>query len=332
MASGVRVSIGLPVFNGENYLSESIVSVLRQTYKDFELIICDNSSTDRTAEICQRYASEDSRVRYYRNPRNLGASPNYNRTFDLSSGEYFKWMAHDDVIVPEYLERCVAALDHEPDAVLAQPLVGVIDARGDILSIHDNDLQRASSPRVSERFAHLVKLPRHNWEVFGLIRREVLARTALHAPYSWSDVALTVELALQGRFTLVPEPLFFNRDHAERFSHAVLVDREKCWQWWCNTGQAAGFAQLCPTWQLQADYARVIRLHAPGRGTRLRLYLRLLRHVFERYTLSRLVIEPITAVDPRVLAAGRRIKRLLRSRKAPGLNAMEAGVGPEARK
>ncbi len=88
--------------------------------------------------------------------------------------------------------------------MLAQPLVAVIDAKGDVLSIHDNDLQRASSPRVSERFAHLVRLPRHNWEVFGLIRREVVARTALHAPYSCSDVALTIELALQGRFTLVP--------------------------------------------------------------------------------------------------------------------------------
>lgn len=325
-----RVSIGLPVFNGENYLQEAIRSILNQTYNDFELIICDNSSTDRTEEICRRYASEDGRVRYHRNPRNLGASPNYNRVFDLSSGEYFKWMAHDDVIAPEYLERCVAALDREPDAVLAQPLVGVIDAKGDVLSIHDNDLQRASSARVSERFAHLVRLPRHNWEVFGLIRREVVARTALHAPYSCSDVALTIELALQGRFTLVPEPLFFNRDHAERFSHAALVDREKCWQWWCNTGQAAGFAQLCPIWQLQADTIRIIRKHTPSVWTRSRLYLGLLRHVLERHTLSRLFIEPITAVDPRLLTTGRRIKRLLRSRKAPGLGAEEVGASPEA--
>ena len=241
-------------------------------------------------------------------------------------------MAHDDVIAPEYLERCVAALDREPDAVLAQPLVGVIDAKGNVLSIHDNGLKRASSPRVSERFAHLVKLPRHNWEVFGLTRREVLARTALHAPYSWSDLALTIELALQGRFVLVPEPLFFNRDHPERFSQAVVVDREKCWQWWCNSGETARFSQLCPTWQLQTDYARIIRRHVPHPWTRLRLYLGLLSHVLERNTLSRLIIEPITAIDPRILAAGRRIKRLLHFRKTSGFGATEVGVSPEARK
>ena len=326
-----KVSIGLPVFNGENYLEKAIDSILSQTYRDFELIICDNASTDRTQEICRRYAAADDRVRYYRNPRNLGASPNYNRTFELSSGEYFKWMAHDDIIAPTYLERCVAALDREPDAVLAQPLVGMIDAKGDVLSIH-NGLQRAASPQVSERFAHLIKLPRDNWEVFGLIRREVLAQTALHAPYSWSDVALTVEVALLGRFTLVPEPLFFNRDHDERFSRTALFDRAKCWQWWTNSEQAASFVQLCPTWQLHTDHIRIIRKHVPSLWGRSRLYLVLLGQVCQRFTLSRLIIEPITAVAPGVLTAGRWVKRLLRSRKPSGFQAEEAGARPEVRK
>ncbi len=93
MTSGApRVSIGLPVFNGERYLARAIDSILAQDFRDLELVVCDNASTDRTAEICAAYARRDPRVRYHRNPRNLGAGPNYDRCFHLARGEYFKWI------------------------------------------------------------------------------------------------------------------------------------------------------------------------------------------------------------------------------------------------
>lgn len=325
-----RVSIGLPVYNGENYLSDAINSVLVQTYTDFELIICDNGSTDRTEGICRRYADADPRIRYHRNPRNLGASTNFRQTFELSTGEYFRWLAHDDVLAPEYLERCVAALDREPDAVLAQPRVGVIDAKGRVVAVHDNN-PRASSPRLSERFALLVRPPRNYWEAFGLIRREVLAKTDLLAPFSCSDVVLCIELGLLGRFVLIPDPLFLNRHHPERFSQAVLVDRTAAWRWW-NSSARARLIDLCPTWQIQMHSLRAIRKHVSNRWERYSLYLTLLRHVLTRYTLSRLVIEPVTAADPRILLAGRRVKRWLQARKAPSLGAAGVGSGPEVQK
>jgi glycosyltransferase involved in cell wall biosynthesis len=326
-----RVSIGVPVYNGENYLAEAIDSVLAQTYTDFELIICDNASTDRTEEICRRYADADSRIRYYRNPRNLGASANFGLTFELATGEYFRWLAHDDVLMPEYLERCVAALDREPGAILAQPLVGIIDAKGAIRSVHDNDLQRATSSRVSERFAVLVKHPRYCWETFGLIRREILAKTALLAPFSCSDVVLCIELGLLGRFALVPELLFLNRHHAERFSQSVLTDRAACWRWWNSSGRPR-LLDLCPTWQIQMNSLRVIRKHVSHRRERGRLYLGLLRQILTRHTLSRLIIEPVTAADPRIQPLGRRVKRWLRTRKVPDFGTAGVGPGPEAPK
>ena len=98
-----RVSIGLPVYNGENFLEFALDSILGQTFQDFELIISDNASTDATESICRRYAAKDSRIRYYRNPNNQGAAQNYNRVFALARGEYFKWAAHDDVCKPNYL-------------------------------------------------------------------------------------------------------------------------------------------------------------------------------------------------------------------------------------
>lgn len=326
-----RVSIGLPVYNGENYLAEAINSVLAQTYTDFELIICDNGSTDRTEEICRHYADVDPRVRYHRNPKNLGASANFRRAFELATGELFRWLAHDDALAPEYLDRCVAALDRQPDAILAQPLVGIIDAKGVVKSVGDDGLQQASSPRVSERFAVLVRYPRRYWEVFALIRRDVLAKTGLLAPFTCSDVVLGFELGLLGRFALVPEPLFLNRHHPDRFSQAVLVDRTASLRWWNNSDRIR-LIDLCPTWQIQLHSLRAIRKHVAKRWERYRLYLMLLRHVLTRYTLSRLIIEPVTAADPRVLVAGRRVKRWLQASKAVGAGATRVGSDPEVQK
>ena len=104
-----RVSIGLPVFNGENFLESAIRSVLEQSFDDLELVISDNASTDRTETIARDFAASDRRVRYHRNARNLGAAPNYNRTVELATGALFKWLSHDDRLLPGYLEATVAA-------------------------------------------------------------------------------------------------------------------------------------------------------------------------------------------------------------------------------
>src|SRR5580704_17148522 len=101
MSSSPRVSLALPVYNGEEFLHQAIDSLLQQTFDDFELIVSDNASTDRTAEICAEYVARDSRIRYYRNSENIGVVRNYNRSFQLAQGEYFRWNAADDVSAPE---------------------------------------------------------------------------------------------------------------------------------------------------------------------------------------------------------------------------------------
>src|SRR3989449_9323369 len=116
-----RVSMAVPVYNGERYLGEALDSLLAQTYHDFELIICDNASTDGTGEIARSYASMDERVRDVRNERNLGLAGNVKRAFQLSSGEYFRWHAADDGGAPQCLARCVAVADRHPAAVRAYP-------------------------------------------------------------------------------------------------------------------------------------------------------------------------------------------------------------------
>ena len=126
MNSVPRLSIGLPVYNGENYLAESLDALLGQTYEDFELIISDNASTDGTADICRRYAKQDSRIRYIRQPRNIGCAPNHN-TGRYARGELFKWASDDDLYARDLIERA-SRRSTSTRVVLAHRWTAMIDS------------------------------------------------------------------------------------------------------------------------------------------------------------------------------------------------------------
>src|SRR5947207_10432807 len=109
-----KVSIGLPVFNGEKFLAGALNGLLQQEFEDFELIISDNASTDSTEAICRDFATKDRRIRYQRNKTNIGASGNYNRVFELARGDFFKWASHDDECHPSLVRRCLETFDDAP--------------------------------------------------------------------------------------------------------------------------------------------------------------------------------------------------------------------------
>ena len=218
-----RVSIGLPVYNGERFLQKSVDSILGQTYEDFELIICDNASTDRTEHICRDYVCRDSRVKYFRNTHNVGAAANFCRVFNLSSGQYFKWMADDDMMEPQCLVRCVERLDRDPDVVLVYPKVTVIDEAGEIVgkNIYRYDRIDLRSAETIERFRQmLLYLPTISI-IFGMIRSRALRRTSLLRPFVGADFCLLVELVLLGKFDGVGEHLVRGRWHKESYGCKV---------------------------------------------------------------------------------------------------------------
>ncbi len=212
MTRNPRVSVGLVVYNGERYLAEALDSLLAQTFEDFELIICDNASTDRTEEIGRVYAARDRRVRYARNPSNLGAPRNHRRALALSRGQYFRWAAADDLLAPEYLARCVEVLDREPAVVLAYPKTRFIDEHGRVMSDHDDNLH-LQSPRPSERFRQVMERLAYCHAVYGLMRADVLKRTGPFGCFVAADIVLLAELSLNGTFWEVPEFLFSRRFH-----------------------------------------------------------------------------------------------------------------------
>lgn len=211
-----RVSIGLPVFNGEKYLPNALESLLSQEYEDFELVISDNASTDETGQICENYARRDRRIRYSRNQCNIGLAPNHNLVFTLSRGEFFKWAAHDDEYPPQMLRRYVNAFDAAPASVsVVYSQCERIDELGNPLGTDSDHVDRRD-PRPAARLARLLShIGVYNC-TYGLIRSLMLRKTRLHGSFPIADRVLFSELAMLGEFVEISEPLLRLRIHDER--------------------------------------------------------------------------------------------------------------------
>ncbi|MGO9160435.1 MAG: glycosyltransferase family 2 protein [Streptosporangiaceae bacterium] len=221
-----RLSVGLPVYNGEKYLAEAIEALLGQTYEDFELIISDNASTDGTADICRRYQKQDSRIRYYRQSRNVGLAPNHNFVVDQARGELVKWASNDDLYARDLLRRCVQALDEYPRVVLAHSWTAMIDSSGAVTRAMEYPLATASL-RAPERFRSML-FDSGGDDDGGVMRKEVLRRTAMKESYHHADRTIIAELGLHGPFYQVPDWLYFRRDHPDRAERACPTVRSRC--------------------------------------------------------------------------------------------------------
>ncbi len=209
------VSIGLPVYNGEPYLRDAIQSILSQSYPNIELIICDNASTDGTQEICSAIAATQPHVRYHRNQDNMGAAYNYNLTFSLSHGIFFKWASADDLISPLFIESCLEELQKKPNAVLCYPKTTMIDENGKFIEAYADlmDLQDQKVFTRYQKFYQRLKISEKCNAIFGLIRSSSLKKTRLIDHFVNSDTVLLSELVLLGQIVEVGKPLFFRRIH-----------------------------------------------------------------------------------------------------------------------
>jgi glycosyltransferase involved in cell wall biosynthesis len=208
-----KVSIGLAVYNGERYIEQTIQSILSQTFRDFELVISDNASTDQTGAICQKFSEQDSRIRYSRNESNIGGANNENLTFTLARGMYFRWAAHDDICAPQLLEKLVEVLENDPSIILVHSRIMKIDENGRPLGVLDQNKATADTP--SARFCDLTGLDHDCEATYGLIRSEIMAQTGLERNYTDSDRSFLAHLSLFGKFHQVPEVLFYKRIHPD---------------------------------------------------------------------------------------------------------------------
>ena len=251
-----KVSVGLPVYNGADYVAEAIESILNQSLQDFELLIQDNASTDATEDICRAYAVSDPRVSYVRNPGNVGAAANYNLVFERARGRYFKWAAHDDVCAPDFLEQCVEIMDRDGAVVLCCGQTQLINDDGSPVSYdwkqkcyvtrHGERVgqidpeHRAEGARPARRFWDVLVRTMRTFEIFGVIRSDILRRTRLHGGYYGSDKVLLAELSLLGRFHLLPQILLYRRCHRDQSSNLALTQKSG----WIGGGKREGWLTL----------------------------------------------------------------------------------------
>ena len=250
------VSIGVPVYNADQFLAQALEAIVRQTYRDLEIIICDNASTDSTQAICEMFAARDDRIRYVRHPVNLGAPDNFNRSFTLSSRRFFKWAAHDDLIAPAFVERCLAALDEAPDAALAFTRIASIGDDARQVELLPPVLPQLAGQRPDRRLAQVATVRHGGFHLWGLMRADLLAETGLHGRYPGGDKVLLAEMALRGRFVVVDEPLFMLRQHAGRSVKAMpSVYLRAAWH---DPSRSPRF--LFPHWRVLGGYARAVRL------------------------------------------------------------------------
>lgn len=233
----------MPAYNSAAWIGAAIESILAQTFRDFELIISDNASTDATVEVCNRYARADSRIRVLREPVNFGANRNYLKVFRAARGGYFKWASSNDICAPTFVERCVARLDADSSVVLASPRSVLFEREPADGQPYGHDLELLDSD-ASVRFIQLFSTLELNNVLNGVIRRDALLQAASLGRYTGADVVLMGELALLGKFVLVDERLFFrrmSRDAATRLmskreaeSRIVPTARAPLkWQEWC---------------------------------------------------------------------------------------------------
>lgn len=233
-----KVSIGLPVYNGANYLDEAIASVVAQTENDWELIIGDNASDDITPDIASTWAKRDDRIRYLRHPENRGAAFNYNSVLEGAVGSYLKWMAHDDLCGPGFLSVCTPYLDSDPSIAMAYPSPVDIDAHGAVLGPRDAGLDFGQD-QPCQRFRATTNQAHAVLAVFGVFRRELFDAGVRHGDYPGADRVLLMEMAMFGRIVEVPDQEYFHREHDERYSqrfkNATFEEQAE----WFRTGGSA---------------------------------------------------------------------------------------------
>ncbi len=290
------MSIGLPVYNGERFLREALDGLLAQTFGDFELIVADNASTDGTEAICREYAAADPRIRYVRNPTNIGSLPNFNLTFAYARGRFFKWAADDDVVQPEFVGRCLELLERQPDVVLCHSHTRIIDTNGAVLGDNAYPSGHAGSVHPSCRFDDVLAEDRWCFELFGVIRADTLRTTNLLAGHVGSDRGLLAELALRGRFAILPEYLFLSRDHPRRAVRRFPAHHLRA----AFENPALAGRRVLPHWRILGEYAQIVQRAGLPASERTRCYLALARWLGRDSNWARLAVDPVIAVAPSI--------------------------------
>ena len=193
------VTIGVPAYNEEKYIGEALESLLRQTYPNIEIIVGDNGSVDRTGDIVREFAAKDPRVIHVRHVRNIGQNANFNHLPRVANGTYFAWASAHDFMDADFVEKCVAALEADPEAVLACPKTIYLDEQGNKTGQKIRTPFDVRGKPPAKRFRMTM------WRVdcnivYGMFRLDAMRATHLFQLVPAADRVMLSELAVKGTF------------------------------------------------------------------------------------------------------------------------------------
>jgi len=262
-----KITVGIPVFNGEKSIRRSLDSVLSQTFLDFELVISDNASTDSTSLICQEYKKNDKRIRYIRNEKNIGGIANFKLLLDESKTEYFVWLAADDYWDPTFLEKNLPVLEKNLNIICSASQVKYFGNNMDYWkkrSIHGpfrifrkiikrfQNLQNyPTSGTFESKFRYYLKLRGHHHILFGMYRTEQLKKIFV-TDISNFDLAIMLNALRFGDFYVIDDVLmhrydggvssqgFFAWKESQKLSFLKSLSLQRPFTKWCfrNFGYA----------------------------------------------------------------------------------------------
>lgn len=274
------VCIGMPVYNEASFVASALDSLLAQTYRNFELLIVDNASTDGTSEICRRYAERHPRIRYVRNDTNIGAAANFVRASDLCRGRYFLWAGGHDLWDRELVERSVAVLEDRPEAVIAIAECRWIGRDGEPVPRRSGHTDTSGMSAV-ERFFTVLWGNMH--PILGMIRCDALSQTKGMQRCLGADLVLLSELALHGDFVFVPGTCWYRREVRPHETYSAMMRRYRS----AHYGLASGLTARMPLLSLGARLLGIIWNAPLSLSARLTVFAGLAAMMPARYVGAR---------------------------------------------
>ncbi len=219
-----KISIGLPVYNGEKFIEKKLKSILDQTFKDFELIISNNSSTDNTARICKKYTLLDKRIKLFTQKINIGAVENFNFVIDKANGEYFLWSAVDDLLLPTFLEKNLKVLETNPNVVCSVSKMKLYGEKTTSLETKSDDsifqktikkIQRdmgymdtfPASGEYEKRVKKYIKKLNHNQIFYGVFRTAQIRKSQVRDFFFMVEGCTILNILKFGELFVVDEIL-----------------------------------------------------------------------------------------------------------------------------
>jgi glycosyltransferase involved in cell wall biosynthesis len=226
----VLISVGVPVRNGATALNVALQSIVDQTYKNIEIIISDNNSSDETERICQEFSSRDSRIIYYKQQETMTALENFQFVFEKSRGEYFMWAAYDDSREENYIEALLSGFQYHPEASIIFSNVSIFENLNNpyinnlIVDVSLASRLRFDSQGLSFIEKHIQQRQIPNYHIYGLINSKNLAC------YPWFDIdhgpdyPLLHWLLCHGDFIYVDKTIFYYYEIVKSIEERALTN------------------------------------------------------------------------------------------------------------